>query len=451
MAYATIAGLPVQVGLYTAVVPMLAYALLGTSRALSVSTASAIAALTGAGVATVAHGDAGRALAAASMLALLTGALPLGAGALKLGFLADFISRPVLAGFKAGTGLLIAAGQLGKVLGIPQEGDNFFEKMWSAIEQLGDIQWATAAVAAGTLAILLGFKRWAPPSVPGPLIAVGAGIALAAVADLEGAGVELVGDIPSGLPAFALPDLGLIGPLLPAAAGVALMAFVESISAGRTFVRAGEREVDPDSELRALGGANVAGGLFQSMPAGGGLSQSAVNDAAGARTPLAGASSAVVGALLLLFFTDLFADLPQATLGALVLVAALGLVDVDALRRIRSAREVGFVAGLITLVGVLALGVLDGVLIGVLASMLLLVHSLDRPAIPVLGRRPGSATWRALADHPGDETVPGLLVVRVVGPIYFANAQRLRRRLLDLIGGAPERPRHFLMDMAAVT
>ena len=412
MAYATIAGLPVEVGLYTALVPLLAYALVGTSRALSVTTTSTIAALTGAAVATV---PPDQAMAAATTLAMLSGLLLVGAGVLKLGFLADFISHPVLAGFKAGTGLLIAVGQLGKVLGIEQTGDSFFEKLRSAIQNLGEISWPTAGLAAATIAGLYAFKR---TQIPGALVAVGAGVAVGALGLLD---VALTGTVPSGLPLPVAPDLDLIGPLLPAAAGIALMSFVESIAAGRAIAHKGEREPDADRELLALGAANLAGGLFRSLPSGGGLSQTAVNDPA--ETKRAGLVTAAVTALTLLFLTDLFADLPQATLGALVLVSALGLVQVEPLRQIGRIHHNGVWLGLITFVAVLGLGVLEGVLVGVLASMVSLVHHLDHPRVERL-----------------DDGA-----IKVTGPLYFANVQRVRRQVLELAGEDA-----LVLDMSSV-
>jgi sulfate permease, SulP family len=450
MAYATIAGLPVQVGLYVATVPMLVYALCGTSRPLSVSTTSTLAALTAAAVASAAGGDPARALVAAFTLAALAGVLLLAAGVLRLGFAADFISAPVLAGFKAGVGLLIAAGQLGKVLGVPQEDGDFFVKVGSALAHLGDISWPTFALAAVSIAILLGFRRWAPPSVPGPLIVVVLGILLAATTGLADRGVALVGTIPPGLPQFAAPDLDLVGQLLAPAAGVALMAFVESIAAGRAFTAPGEPEVDADQELRALGAANLAGGCFQAFPAGGGLSQTAVNRETGARTQLAGIVTALVVVLTLLFLTPLFEDLPQATLGAVVIVAVVGLVDLAALRRIRRIRFRDYGLALVALAAVLVLGVLQGVLLAVVVSMLTLIHGVNHPPIEVLGRRPGSGHWRGLDRHPDGETVPGMLVLRPVAPIYFANAPRLRGRLLELVDACDPPPRVLVLDLDAV-
>jgi sulfate permease, SulP family len=450
MAYATIAGLPVQTGLYVATVPMLAYALLGTSRPLSVSTTSTLSALTAAAVAVAAEGDPARAPVAASTLAVLAGGLLLLAGLLRLGFLADFISAPVLAGFKAGTGLLIAAGQLGKLLGIPQQGGGFFAKVTSALSHLEEANGPTVLLAAVSIAVLLALRRWAPRSLPGPLLVVTLGIGLAVTTRLADRGVALVGAIPPGLPGPAAPDLAMVQALVPAAAGVALMAFVESIAAARAFTAAGEPEVDADQELRALGGANLAGGCFQAFPAGGGLSQTAVNRETGARSQLAGIVTALVVVLTLLFLTPLFERLPQATLGAVVIVAVAGLVDLAALGRIRRLRVRDFRLALVALAGVLVLGVLQGVLLAVVVSMLTLVYGTNHPPIEVLGRRPGTAFWRDLERHPGDRTVPGLMVVRPVASIYFGNGPRVRRRLLDLVDAAAPRPEVVLVDLGAV-
>ncbi len=393
MAYATIAGLPVQVGLYVATVPMLVYALLGTSRPLSVSTTSTLAALTAAAVASAAGGDPDRALVAASTLAALSGAL----------LLADL--RPPL---------------------------------------------APPSPAMASIAILLGLRRWGPRSLPGPLLVVGLGIVLAVTTGLADRGVALVGAVPPGLPQLAAPDLALVGQLIGPAAGVALMAFVESIAAARAFTAPDDPEVDADQELRALGTANLAGGFFQAFPAGGGLSQTAVNRGSGARSQLAGIATAQVVVLTLLFLTPLFENLPQATLGAVVMVAVAGLVDPAALGRIRLLRFRDFVLGVVALAGVLVLGVLDGVLLAVVVSMLTLIHGTNHPPIEVLGRRPGSGHWRSLERHPDGETVPGLLVLRPVAAIYFGNGPRVRKRLLDLVDAADRPPRVLLLDLDAV-
>jgi high affinity sulfate transporter 1 len=432
VAYASLAGLPVQVGLYVATVPMVAYALLGTSRPLSVSSTSTISILTaGALTEAGAAGDPRRAAATAALLALLVGGILAAAGLLRLGFLADFISSPVLAGFKAGMGLVIAASQLGKVLGVPVQGDGFFAKVWSALTQLGDANPATVALALGGLAVLLALRRWAP-RVPGPLVVVVAGIALVALTDLEDRGVALVGAVPGGLPGFELPDLAGAAALLPAAAGIALMSFIESISAARAFAARTDPPVDADRELLALGAANLGAGLFQAYPAGGGTSQTAVNDGAGARTRLAAVVTAAVTVLVLTVLAPLLADLAQAILGAIVLVAAIGLVDLAPLRRIRTIRRRDFWLGLVALVGVLVLGVLRGVLEAVLISLLVLLHELDHPRI-VAGER-----------------APGLLAVRLEGRLFFANARRVVDRIAAIAAGHRPAPRVVLLDFGAV-
>ena len=300
------------------------------------------------------------------------------------------------------------------------------------------------------MALLVAIRRWAPRAFPGALVAIAAGIALSAALDLGEEGVAVVGSVPSGLPGLELPDLGLVETLLPAAAGIALMSFVESIAAARAFVRLGDRGVDADRELVALGAANVGGCLFRGLPAGGGLSQTAVNDAAGARTPLAGGLTAAVTVLVLLFLTGLFESLPEADLGAVVIVAAAGLVDVQALRALGRIRGFALSLGLLTALGVMLLGVLDGVLIGVVASMLGLVSALNRPAVAVLGRRPGRTTWRPLDQYPDGETVSGALVVRIAGPVYFANVGNVHDRLLEIVDSAAERPDVLILDLVAV-
>jgi sulfate permease, SulP family len=432
VAYASLAGLPVEVGLYVAIVPMVAYALLGTSRPLSVSSTSTISILTAdALVEAGAADDPGRAAATASLLALLVAGILVAAGLLRLGFLADFISSPVLAGFKAGMGLVIAASQLGKVLGVPVEGGNFFAQAWSALRQVGDANPATVALALGGLAVLLGLRRWAP-RVPGPLVVVVVGIALVGLADLEERGVALVGPVSGGLPRFELPDLAGAGALLPAAAGIALMSFTESISAARAFAARTDPPLDADRELLALGAANLGAGLFQAYPAGGGTSQTAVNDAAGARTRFAGVVTAVAALLALTVLAPLLADLAQAILGAIVLVAAIGLVDLAPLRRIRTIRRRDYVLGLVALVGVLAFGVLRGVLVAVLISLLVLLYELNHPQI-VAGER-----------------VPGLLVVRPEAPLFFANARRVVDRIAAIAAGQRPPPRVVLLDLSAV-
>ena len=287
-------------------------------------------------------------------------------------------------------------------------------------------------LAALTLILLVAIKRWAPKAFPGALVAVAFGIVLSSLLDLDEKGVAVVGPVPAGLPGLEVPDLALVETLLPAAVGIALMSFVESIAAARAFVQAGDKKLDADRELIALGAANVGSGLSQGLPAGGGLSQTAVNDAAGARTSLAGAVTAGVALLTVLFLTGLFESLPQASLGAVVIVAAAGLVDLDAIRALGRIRGSAIVFASATVLGVLLLGVLDGVLTGVVLSMLGLVWRLNRPEIVVIER-------------PGDE-----LVVRIEGPVYFANVGNVHARLLELVDSTPLKPRTLVVDLVAI-
>ena len=317
-----VAGLPVQVGLYTALVLMLIYVLLGTSRPLSVSSTSTLSMLTATELARVAQGG-GPAdyVVAASTLALLVGIFLLLAGLLRLGFLANFISLPVLTGFKAGIGLVILVGQLGKVLGIPLEKGPVLRTILQVLGNLDQIHWLTLVLSLVTLAILIVLPRLSK-RLPAALVAVAVGILASVLLGLGGLGVKLVGEIPAGLPSLSLPDLSLVSALWPGALGIALMSFVESIASARAFAKHDDPPVDADRELRALGAANIGGGFFQAYPAGGGASQTAVNDQAGARSQLAQAVTAGVVVVTLLFLAPLIGLMPEATLGALVLVAA---------------------------------------------------------------------------------------------------------------------------------
>jgi high affinity sulfate transporter 1 len=448
MAYAAIAGLPVQVGLYTALVPMLIYVLLGTSRPLSVSSTSTISMLTATELARVTQGgDPADYLVAASMLALLVGVFLLLAGLLRLGFLANFISLPVLTGFKAGIGVVIFVGQLGKVLGLSIEKGPVFQTLLSVLQNLGQIHWPTTAVALVTLAILLLLPRLSK-RLPAALVAVALGILAVWVLNLEASGVKLVGEIPAGLPSFSLPDLSLLSALWPGALGIALMVFVESIASARAFAGHDDPPVDADQELRALGAANIGGGLFQAYPAGGGTSQTAVNDQAGARSQLAEAVTAAVVVVTLLFLAPLIGLMPQATLGALVLVAAAGLIKVGEFRAIGRIRRHELSWAILTFAGVVVLGTLEGILVAVIVSMLDIIFQANHPPVYVMGRKPGTDVFRPLRDHPEDETFPGLLLVRTEGRIYFANAPRVREKAQALI--QQEQPKVIVVDCSAI-
>jgi high affinity sulfate transporter 1 len=446
MAYGAIAGLPVQVGLYTALVPMLVYALFGTSRPLSVSTTSTIAILTASALEPLAKAQPDALMGLASTLALMVGALLLLGGLFRLGFLANFISLPVLTGFKAGIGVVILASQVSKILGIAG-GSGFFGNLTAVATGLGHTHPLTLAVGLGTIALLLGLPR-VLPQVPAPVIAVVLTIGLSALFHLQTHGVALVGSIPPGFPAFALPHLSQGLSLWPHALGIALMAVTESISAGRAFTQRGEQPPDANQELRALGMANLVGSLFQTMPAGGGTSQTAVNDQAGAKTQMTALVTVVVVALTLLFLAPWLSLMPQATLGALVLVAAAGLIKIQSFRAIAQIHRAELAWAIASLLGVVGLGTLKGIILGIAISLLTLFYQANHPLVYELGRKPGTDVFRPLADHPDDETLPGLLILRTEGRLTFASAPQVADRMQALVAAAA--PQVLVFDLGAV-
>jgi sulfate permease, SulP family len=449
LAYATIAGLPVEVGLYTAFIPMVIYAILGTSRPLSFSTTSTIAILVAAELATLGPGsDPDRLIIAASTQALLVGAFLLLAGIFRMGFIANFISAPVLTGFKAGIGLVIVVDQAPKLLGVHFAKGPFFQNILSIFQHLPQASIPTLLLALGTLTLVFGMEHFLPRA-PVPLFAAILGIAASELLVLKQSGVELVGIIPSGLPPPVLPDLSLIGKLWPGALGIALMAYIESIAAGRAFTRNGDPQPDSNQELIALGVANLVGGFSRIMPAGGGTSQTAVNDKAGARTQLAEVVTSGIVLAALLFLSPLFSLMPQATLAAVVVATTVGLLSPKEFRAILQVRYAEFWWAVIAFVGVAVLGTLQGILVAVALSMMTVMYAANHPPIYSLGRKPGTDIFRPLTpEHPEDETVPGLLIVRTEGMMTFASAPRIREGLLALIDEA--KPQVLLFDFSAV-
>jgi len=449
MAYAAIAGLPLVVGLYTSLVPLVVYALMGTSRPLSVTSTSTIAILAAGAIGQVASGgDTSSLIAASATLALLTGLFLLMAGLLRLGVVANLISDPVLTGFKAGIGLVIVLDQLPKLLGIHITKAGFLRDIVSIVQHLPETSLPTLLLALAMLALMLGLEHFVP-KVPAPLVTVAIGIAASSLAGLEKAGIALVGKVEAGLPSFAIPDLSLVEQLWPAALGIALMSFVETAAAGRAFIKREDRQPDANLELVATGMANLAGSLFHIMPAGGGTSQTAVNDSAGARSQVAGLVTAAVVVATLLFMAPLFGLMPHPTLAAVVVIASIGLISPAEFRVILKIRTMEFRWALIAVVGVLLLGTLKGILVAVLVSLVALIIRANLHPLHVLGRKPGTNVFRPLSpEHPEDETFPGLLILRPEGAIYFVNAPRIGQKMRTLINEFT--PRVLMMDMSAV-
>ena len=450
MAYAAIAGLPLVVGLYSSLIPLVVYAVLGTSRVLSVTTTSTIAILVAGTFTQVAPRADGAALVAvATTLSLLVGAFLLLAGILRLGAVANLISEPVLTGFKAGIGLVIVLDQIPKLLGIHINKAGFFRDIASIGQHLTDISIPTLGLALAMLLLMVGLEHFAP-RVPAPLVTVTVGITIAAFAGVESMGIQLVGKVQAGLPAFALPDLVLVEKLWPNALGIALMSFVETAAAGRAFALPGDPRPRANRELVALGAANLAGSLFQIMPAGGGTSQTAVNRGAGAQSQMAGLVAAAVVVATLLFLAPLFGLMPQPVLAAVVVVASIGLISPAEFRAIMRIRTMEFRWALIAMAGVMVLGTLKGILVAVVVSLMALIIYTNRRPVYVLGRKPGTTSFfRPLStEHPDDETFPGLLLLKIEGNVHFANASRLG----DLIWPLVDRfqPRVVALDCSAM-
>jgi len=449
MAYATVAGLPVQAGLYTAFVPVVIYAIFGSSRVLSVSTTTTIAILTGANLALVApDGDPAILLRAAATLALMVGVLLALAFVLRLGFLATFISEPVLSGFKAGIGVVIVLDQVPKLLGVHFPKGTFLENLLSLFQSLPSTSAATLAVGVAMMALLIALKRFLP-QVPAPLVTVAAGIAAVALLGLEGFGVETVGEIPRGLPSLTLPDLSLVAALWPGALGITLMSFTETMAAGRAFAQSGEPALRPNQELLATGIATAGGALLGGMSAGGGTSQTAVNRLAGARSQLAGLVTGGATLLTLLFLAPLISLMPQATLAAVVIVYSVGLIQLPEFRAILAVRRTEFVWAVAAFAGVMLLGTLKGILVAIIISLVALAQQVADPPVYRLGRKRGTSVFRPPSpENPDDETFAGLLMVRPVGRLFFVNGQRVADKLLQLI--EETKPRVVVLDLSAV-
>ncbi len=449
MAYATVAGLPVAVGLYTAFVPMIVYALLGTSRVLSVSSTATLAILAGTqlGLA-VPDGDPARLLVAAATLSALTGAILILASALRLGFVANFISTPVLTGFKAGIGLVIVFDQVPKLLGLHIDKQDFFRDLLSLIQALPETSLITLGLAVLTLVLLATMERLHPHS-PAPLIAVGGGIALSWLFGLEHLGVSTVGLIPQGLPSLTLPDPALLQQLLPGAFGIALMSFTETIAAGRAFAVSGEPPIQPNRELLAIGAANLGGAVLGAMPAGGGTSQTSVVRAVGGHSQAASLVTAGATAATMLVLAPLLGLLPNAVLAAVVIVYSLGLIQPGEFRAIRRVRNMEFHWALAAFVGVLVFGTLKGIVVAIVLSLIGLASQVAHPPVHVIGRKRGADVLRPLSpEHPDDETFPGLLILRPEGRLFFANAQNVGDQILALTRA--HRPQVVALDLSRV-
>jgi len=440
LAYAELAGLPPEMGLYCYLLAGLGYAIFGTSRHLAVGPTSAISLVIGVTLAGMSGDDVGRQAALASLTALILAGVFALAWLLRLSVLVNFISESILTGFKAGAALLIASTQLPKLFGVKGGGDDFFTRIDQLVQQVPDTSLITLAIGVGAMAILFLGEKF----LPGRPVALGVvllALVVATLGQVEQHGVKVVGQLPAGLPSFQLADKvqsDELRQLTRLAFACFLLAYIESVSSARTFALKHHYTVDPRQEFLGLGAASLLVGLWQGYPVAGGLSQSAVNEKAGARTPLSLVFASTVIALVLLFFTGIFQSLPQAVLAAIVLIAVKGLIDIKELRYLWQASRIDFAAAGVALAGVLLMGVLDGVIIAVLASVAMLLWRVARPHVAFLGRIPGTDRFSDVARHPENEALHGVLAFRIEASLVYFNVDHVLQTVLQRVEGERE-------------
>ncbi len=452
MAYGQLAGLPPIAGVYASITPLVIYALFGPSRLLVIGPDTSTAALVAAAILPLAAGDPTHAMALAAGLALLVGAFSLIASVTRLGFVADFLSKPILIGYINGLALSVIAGQLSKLFGVPITSGDFFRQIAELVTKLPQTNLATLAIGVSVLVFIVVLRRVAP-RVPGPLIAVAGATVVSSVFQLDAHGVATIGYIPPGLPTPGIPAVSLseLSHMLPDALGITLLTFSDTILNARTFAARNGYMVDANQELVGLGAGNIAAGLTQGFAVSGSGTRTAVNEAAGGRTQLAGVTAAVGLGLILLFLTGPLSRFPSAALGGALIAAILPLIDFAALRHLYHLRRADFAVALVTLLSVLTVGLLPGLAIAVALSFLLVLARAVRPHDAVLGRTPGLDGYHDIDEHPESEREPGLLVYRFDGPLFFANANYFKNQVIELAEGLDPPLRWFILDAEAIT
>ena len=451
IAYAGLAGLPPEAGLYTLLATLVAYVVFGTSRHLVVAATSAAAVLLATAVASVGPENAGEYAANAAAVVLFCAVLFMLAGVLRLGFVAQFLSRPVMEGFVFGLAIFVTVKQLPKLFGIPNGEGNTVQQLVHLLTHLDATSAATLAVGVAALVLLVASERYAP-QLPGGLLVLVLGIAISGGLDLAQHGVAIVGTVPSGLPSVGVPSIKSadVATLLAAAAGMVLVIFSESLGAAQAFATKYGYEIDPNQELVALGVANAGSGLVGGLAGGGSLSQSAVNEDAGARSEVSPLVASVLILVTVLFLTPLFKNLPEAVLAALIIYAVSHLWKFGQFKIYYREQRVEFWLGVATLAGVTLIDVLPGLMIGVVAMLLLVIYNASRPHLGVLGTVPGvPGAYGDLERHPDYQRVPDLLVLRLQAPLFYANATLVRDRIKYLVGASDPLPRAVILEPTA--
>jgi high affinity sulfate transporter 1 len=454
LGYAGIARVPIQYGLYAAAAGAILYAFFGTSRQISTGPSSALAAVAASAVLVAGVSGVEDTVALVAAITLVTGVLFLLLALFKMGWISQFLSKAVITGFLFGAAIEVVIGELPKITGTSAEGSSAWQKLFSWLESLPDTDGTTLLVGLISLAVIFGL-RYAAPRVPGALVLVIAGLVASAAFGLGARGLSMVGDVPSGLPSLALPDLEFVmenlAVIVAAAVGLLLIGFSQSAGDARAFAAKHKYQVDINQESVAQGMANVGSGLVQGIPVSTSLSASSLNDTSGAKTPVASLTTGALIILTLLFLAPLFSGLPKAVLAALIIDAVvMGMMDVPEMRRLFRVTRVDFWIAVAAILGVLSAGVLAGVMIGILLSILWLIYISVTPHMHVLGREPGTQVFRGVDDHPDSETYPGLLVLRFDAGLFFASADALVDRLIDLYHQADPKLHTIVLDFEGV-
>jgi high affinity sulfate transporter 1 len=451
LGYAALAGAPVQAGLYAIPLALVAYALLGSSPQLVVGPVSTVSVLTGSIVAARRIFDPSEALAVVTTLAIISGVLLLIAGLLRIGWVAEFLSKPIITGFVFGLSIVIVIGETATLLGLPRVSGSAFNQVKGIAKNIGDIDTTTAIIGAVTLAVLfLGPKL--SRVVPWGLLMVVVGLVVSRVADLAAEGVAVVGDVPAGLPGPSVPDLGAseVALLVVSGAALAMVGLAETLSAARLFAVKNGYQIDADQEFVATGVANIAAGFSGGVGVGGSLSKTAASDNAGGRTQVTGLAATVLVVLVLLFFASSLSTLPRAILSAVVIHAVWGLMDVQAIRRYRRIRRNDFVGCMAALIGVLVLGTLYGLLFAVAQSVLGLIYRSVQVEVDVMGKVQGEkAAWGSLGRNPDHRTEDGILILRLSAPLFWVNAAKASQLIMREVLETPEMPRSVIIDLEA--
>lgn len=454
MAYGDLAGVTPVAGLYVALAAMVMYALFGTSRQLVMGPEATTAIMTAAAVAPLAGGDPARYAALAAMTAILVGVLALLARAARLGFITDFLSKPILVGYIFGTALIVIGSQLGKMFGIKLESDKFFQQVVELFSRLDEAHLLTVAIGAVCMAALFIIRR-VNRALPGPLFVVAGAILVSVVFDLQAKGVAVVGAVPPGLPRLAIPAVNVqdIWILLPGALAITILVYADEVLTARVFAAKHGQKIDANQEFVAIGMANIAAGFLMGFPAATSGSRTAVADQMGGKTQMVGLVAAALTVLFLLFFTPLLAPLPTAALGAIIIVASVGLLDVAAFRFLRRVRPAEFWLAVVTTMGVLTVGILQGILVAVMLSLINVIYHISRPNDALLDDvdASGGTVYRGVADKETALTEPGLIVYRFDAPLVFANAGYFTERLEALIANGGDELKCVILDAEAIS